>query len=208
MTIFSTAYLPSISYMSCLVKERDVVIEAQETYLKQSYRTRCKVMTANDTESLIVPVVRPNGCKSSTREVLVDYATNWQQIHRRCLESAYRAAPYFEHYYPYFAPLFDRKHDTLLSLNEASLNAVFKALKLSCNISYSNTYEKVSTGDYRDLFHPKRPFPAEIFTPYYQVFDTKWPFRPDLSIIDLIFNEGPGALPYLKKLNIPLNHEG
>lgn len=208
MAIFSTAYLPSISYMSCLVKEQEVVIETQETFLKQSYRTRCKVMTANDTESLIVPVVRPNGCKSLTKDVLVDYATNWQQIHRRCIESAYRAAPYFEHYYPYFSSLYDRRYDTLLSLNETALNAIFKALKVNYNIEYSSTYIKELTGDYRSYFHPKRPFSAELFPPYYQVFCNKWPFRPDLSIIDLIFNEGPSALSYLRNLSISTNHEG
>lgn len=174
------------------------MVEVCETYHKQTYRNRCRVMTANGVESLSVPVVKVNGNHTMTRNVAVSYKEHWQQIHRRCLESAYKAAPYFDHYYDYLRPVFETRHERLIDLNDAALQAVFKMLKLDREIVHTTDYVREVDGDYREAFSPKIEPDPNTFPGYYQVFGAKFPFAPDLSILDLLFNEGPGAKLFLR----------
>lgn len=174
------------------------MIEVCETYHKQTYRNRCRVMTANGVESLSVPVVKVNGNHTMTRDVAVNYKEHWQQIHRRCLESAYKASPYFDHYYDYLRPLFETRYERLIDLNDAALRAVFKMLKTDRETVHTTDYAREVDGDYREAFSPKIEPDPNAFPSYYQVFGAKFPFAPDLSILDLLFNEGPGAKLFLR----------
>ena len=195
MAIFSTAYFPCISYMAYFLKDEAPVIEVFETYHKQTYRNRCRVMTANGVQSLSVPVIKMNGNHTMTKDVVVSYKEPWQQIHRRCLESAYKAAPYFDHYYDYLKPLFKTRFEKLIDLNDAALKAVLKMLKIQKEIVHTTDYILQTDNDLREVFNPKTiPNPA-LFPKYYQVFSAKFPFAPDLSVLDLIFNEGPNSTP-------------
>ena len=194
MAIFSTAYFPCISYMARYIEDSAPVIEIWETYHKQTYRNRCRVMTANGVESLSVPVVKVNGNHTMTKEVVISYKEHWQQIHRRCLESAYKAAPYFDHYYDDLKPIFEQRFERLVDLNDAALKAVLKMLKSNREIVHTTDYVHVVENDLREAFSPKAISKPDSFPEYYQVFNTKFPFTPDLSILDLLFNEGPEAM--------------
>ena len=197
MSLFSTAYFPCISYMARFLEEPSPVIEICDTYHKQTYRNRCRVMTANGVESLSVPVVKVNGNHTMTKDVVISYKEHWQQIHRRCLESAYKAAPYFDHYYDYFKPVFETRFEKLIELNDAALQAVLKALKANREIVHTNDYIHEIENDLREAFSPKKEIDCGRFPTYYQVFSAKHPFVPDLSILDLLFNEGPESTSYL-----------
>jgi hypothetical protein len=200
MTFFTTAYFPSISYMARFLAEDEPVVEIWETYHKQTYRNRCRVMTANGVESLSVPVVKVNGNHTMTKDMAISPIEPWQHIHSRCLESAYKASPYFDHYYDYLKPIFERHFERLIDLNDAALRAVFKMLKVKKEIIHTTDYVRDCEDDFREVFTPKKPFDANLFPTYYQVFSEKFPFAPDLSVLDLIFNEGPEAINYLKQI--------
>lgn len=197
MTLFSTAYFPSISYMARFLHDPAPVIEVFETYHKQTYRNRCRVMTANGVEALSVPVVKVNGNHTLTKDVAVSYKEHWQQIHRRCLESAYKASPFFDHYYDELRPLFENRFERLIDLNDAALLAVLKLLKTKKEIVHTSDYVRETENDLREAFSPKKNIESSLFPTYYQVFGEKYPFAPDLSILDLIFNEGPEAMEFL-----------
>ena len=201
MTLFTTAYFPCISYLACFLSTNEPLVEVWETYHKQTYRNRCRVMTANGVENLSVPVIKVNGNHTMTKDVAISYAEPWQQIHRRCLESAYKAAPYFDHYYDYLKPIFETHFDRLIDLNDAALRAVLKILKVNKEIVHTTDYVKQVDNDLREAFSPKAKVEVDSFPSYYQVFNTKYPFEPDLSVLDLLFNEGPEAITYLDKLS-------
>ena len=186
--------------MARFLAEDDTVIEVYETYHKQTYRNRCRVMTANGVESLSVPVVKVNGNHTMTKDILVSYQEPWQQVHRRCLESAYKAAPYFDHYYDYVRPVFENQFERLIDLNDTALKAILKTLKTNKEIIHTEDYVREAEKDFRETFSPKKLNNPDLFPSYYQVFNTKFPFAPDLSILDLLFNEGPESLPYLLTL--------
>ena len=205
MALFTTAYFPCVSYMACFLKEEGPAIEIWETYRKQTYRNRCRVMTANGVQSLSVPVIKVNGNHTMTKDVVVSYDQPWQQIHRRCLESAYKASPYFDHYYPYIEPLLSQRFDRLIDLNDAALKTILKLLKTPKEILHTSDYAHETEHDFREAFNPKNPLDATSFPSYYQVFGTKFPFAPDLSILDLLFNEGPSASRYLSELILSAN---
>lgn len=193
MTLFSTAYFPCFSYMARFLQDPSPVIEVFDTYHKQTYRNRCKVMTANGVESLSVPVVKVNGNHTMTKDVVISYKEHWQQIHRRCLESAYKAAPYFDHYYDYLRPIFEGRFERLVDLNDTALKAILKMLKVQKEIVHTTDYAHKTENDLREAFSPKENLDPTSFPEYYQVFSAKFPFAPDLSVLDLIFNEGPEA---------------
>ena len=200
MTLFTTAYFPSISYMARFLKEDAPVVEVWETYRKQTYRNRCCVMTANGLENLTVPVVKPNGNHTMTRDILVSDHAPWQHIHSRCLESASKNSPYFDPYYHLLRPIFEGRFERLIDLNDTALQAVLKMLKTKKEIVHTTDYVREAENDLREAFSPKKALDASLFPTYYQVFSEKFPFAPDLSVLDLVFNEGPEAVEYLRRL--------
>ena len=202
MALFSTAYFPCISYMVHFLADSMPVIEMWETYHKQTYRNRCRVMTANGVESLSVPVIKVNGNHTMTKDVVISYKEHWPQIHRRCLESAYKAAPYFDHYYEFLKPIFETRFERLIDLNDTALQAILKILKANHAIVHTTDYLHEVKEDFREAFNPKNTPNPNLFPKYYQVFNTKYPFAPDLSILDLLFNEGPESRNLLKELKI------
>ena len=200
MSLFSSAYFPSISYMARFLTEDEPIVEIWETYHKQTYRNRCRVMTANGVENMSVPVVKVNGNHTMTKDIAISYVEPWQHIHSRCLESAYKASPYFDHYYDYLRPIFEGHFERLIDLNDATLKTVLKMLKVKKEIVHTTDYVRDAENDLRDAFSPKKQADVSLFPTYYQVFSEKYPFAPDLSVLDLIFCVGPEAAEYLKSL--------
>lgn len=198
--LFSTAYFPPIAYVAIMLQHTEIHIETKETFPKQTYRNRMEIMTAGGKRTLTVPVLRNN--HSRTEEVAVDYKERWNIIHLRTLEAAYSASPYYQYYKDGIETLLTRRYDRLLELNQDTLLWVLKQLKTTCAVDYTTDYLPASgdTMDYRNTFSPKVPYPTDHFTPYYQVFADRQPFTPNLSILDLLFNLGPEAKDYLKRI--------
>lgn len=196
LRIFPTAYLPSIQYISYFVKTEDVSIELYETYQKQSCRTRCRVMTANGIQTLTVPVIKVNGNHTLTKDIEISYKESWQQTHLRCLESAYRKSAYFDYYFPYFEKIYKQKFNTLVEMNDFCLKTILKLLKVKKEYTFTDDFEKIADDkDYRISLSKQEG--AVMTSQYYQVFADRHGFVPNLSIVDLLFNEGPDSISYL-----------
>ncbi|MCQ2185705.1 MAG: WbqC family protein [Bacteroidales bacterium] len=191
MDILSTAYFPPISYIS-LLKRGDVFLEAHENYQKQSWRNRCNILTANGIESLQVPVVHSGGSfRHPIGEILVDYSRDFLVRHQRALDSAYMSSAYYQYYRDELFAIMDRRPATLWEWNHSLLCFVLRQLGIA-----PPPLTQEFTGANLDI-HPKH---ADIYfkeKPYFQVFSQKYGFVPNLSILDLLFNEGPAAIDYL-----------
>lgn len=193
--IFSTAYFPPTAYLSAITRHRDVLIEAKETFPKQTYRNRTEILTAGGVRTLTVPLKRNN--HSRTEEVTIDYSTRWNIIHMRTLTAAYSASPYFLYYKDALEEILMHRYDRLLDLNQTAMKWLLKQYKIECKIALTDTWNDTAAEDYRNIFSPKVPYPTDTFKPYYQVFADRIPFVPNLSALDLLMNIGPEAKEYL-----------
>ncbi len=197
MVLFSSAYFPPVSYMQALVRADEVMIECQETYPKQTYRNRCYIYSANGKLPLIVPVIKPNGNQTKTKDILISYEEPWQKNHARALESAYNASPYFLYYRDDIEDILFSHHELLLDLNLDILRKIFELLGIEKKINLNTRFEKKPEGiDLRNHFSPKKEERIS-FGEYFQVFSTKHGFISNLSILDLLFNLGPESHNYL-----------
>lgn len=193
-----------------------VYIEACENYQKQSYRNRCRFYAADGVQALSFPIVHEGGThKNPVGEVKVDYSTPWLQQHERAIVSAYRTSAYFEYYQDELFAIMDSRPERLLDLNMALLHFFIEKTGLMVDLRLTSEYSpegvvqdadgyEVKCEDLREVIHPKRPnsilSDLELEKPYFQVFAPKYGFKSDLSIMDLLFNEGPDSILYLKKL--------
>ncbi len=197
--LLTTAYFPPIPYFSAINQAQHIYIEQYENFGKQSYRNRCEIMTANGTIPLSIPVAKANS-KTLIKDLKIVYTTNWQKLHFKSIESAYKNSPYYEYYIDDIIPFFEKKEIFLLDLNNTITATISKLLKLKKNILYTPHYIPEGTPNYTDLrtaIHPKAShrnpqieFPSH---PYRQTFNDRFPFTPHLSILDLIFCCGPEA---------------
>lgn len=199
--LLSIAYLPPITWMAVALQSGSIVLEIHETYPKQTFRNRCNIATASGILSLTIPVKRVNGNHTKTCEIQIDNSKNWQLLHWRSIITAYNKSPYFLYYRDLFEPIFLKQYELLVDFNRELLNVIFNALKIK-NIGILSTTEYEMKPDFQDLrnsFHPKYPHRDVTYNlpRYMQAFEEFHGFLPDLSIIDLLFNLGPDALPYL-----------
>ncbi|MBN2518992.1 MAG: WbqC family protein [Bacteroidales bacterium] len=201
--VLTTAYLPPIQYFSKIINTDLILIEQFESYSKQSYRNRCEIYGANGKISLSIPIVKNHKRKTLIKDIKIDYDTNWQKNHWKSIESAYNSSPYFEHFLDYFLPFFQNKFVFLFDYNLDIISAIFSILEIKAPIERTRLFKKKYDDciDYRYALHPKPQFTNNEFIPvfYNQVFIEKHGFISNLSIIDLIFNEGPNSIEILKK---------
>jgi len=198
-------YLPCIEYFAYLYHTNSIYIEAQENYVKQSYRNRCRIKGANQVDDLSVPTVNMHA-KVLVRDVKIDYTRNWANQHRRAIRSAYGNAPFYEYYASYFDEVWERKHKFLFDLDMDMLEKCLQLTGISKQIGLTERYEKekeTSLIDRRGKISPK--FDSENYdkvasAKYYQNFGST--FEPNLSIVDLLFNEGKNTLEILKLCKI------
>lgn len=199
--LLNTAYFPPIGYMRALNRHPDTCIEQFENYGKQSYRNRCEILSANGKLTLTVPIKKNGKAKFLTKEAEIDYSTPWQRLHCKGIESAYKNSPFYDYYEEDFNIYFERKEKYLLDLNLNILHTLSGLLKLHTAVRLTEDYIPENSAPYTDrraAFHPKNPTPLSTEArPYPQVFGEKFPFMPDLSILDLLFNMGPEAPDYL-----------
>lgn len=178
-------------------------MESCEHYQKQSFRTRCAILTANGREVLSLPVVHRHD-KEPIRETRIDYSTPWQRTLWRAIESAYGGSPFFLYYRDAIQPFFEKRFELLFDYNFLIIKALINALRLPATVSTTEDFLPMADNDLRQLIHPRRQsdagYPLRLTEPYYQVFAHKFGFVPNVSVIDLLFNLGPEAGPYLQRL--------
>ena len=197
--LVSTAYLPPIEYFSLLSESDTALIEKEENYIKQTYRNRCYILSANGTQMLTIPVLEGSFHKTAIKDIRIDYSKRWIQVHLRAINAAYRSSPYFDFYYDDIERIITANPKFLLDLNFELLSFLLSALKISTEIKHTTHFEPATNGknDYRYLISPKI---AELRNTkrYRQTFALESGFVQRLSIIDLLFNMGPDSGLYLK----------
>ncbi len=196
--LLSTAYLAPVQYYAKLLTAAPVLIEQHDNFIKQTYRNRCVILSANGNLTLSIPVVRELSHKVKVKDTRIAYDEDWQKIHWRAIESAYRSAPFFEFYADGFEPFYHKKYTFLLDFNMQMQKVVLDYLKIKPDIQLTEDYVfDIVKNDFRDTIHPKpsKHKPDNFFNPepYQQVFIERFGFQANLSIIDLIFNTGSEA---------------
>lgn len=226
--LLSTAYFPPIEYFAAIANSHTILLEGEEMYQKQSYRTRCHIPSGNGLLVLTIPVLRDNGVhKNPVKEIKIDYSKPWLIQHKRAMEAAYMSSPFFEYYADDIFPLLDKKEPYLFDLNLRLIEKVMELIGLKNNIQITTQYLNsnavcayemapepdglfstehhllcASPIDLRERIHPKYKGDnllqlLQIEKPYYQVFTNKQGFIPNLSILDLLCNEGPNSISFL-----------
>ena len=200
--LLSTAYLPPVLYFAHIAKARTVYLEKKETYTKQTYRNRCEIYSANGKLRLSIPVIRVNGNHTKINDIIISHSENWPRAHWRAFESAYNSSPYFLYYKDALAPFFNDRHTSLFEYNTSLLNTILELLELYPEIRFTETYSQANDDlvDLRNKISPDISISKDHFPEYQQVFSEKSGFLPNLSILDLLFNEGPGSLEYLNSV--------
>jgi hypothetical protein len=196
----STAYLAPVEYYMQLNNLGCIVIEKMDSYVKQTYRNRCVIATANGLQTLSIPVVKPDFHKCYTKDIRIADHGSWRHLHWNAIVSAYNSSPFFEYYADDFYPFYEKKYDFLFDFNKQLRELICSLLDIYPDVSYSTCYEvniKSDGADLREAIHPKKEFHTKRFKPYCQVFESKYGFQPNLSIIDLLFNMGPEAILFL-----------
>ncbi len=198
--IFTISYFPNILTVQKIMEAEKVWIEQHENFIKQSYRSRCNILGPNDILTLSVPVI--GGRKNTPiRQILIDNRQRWQHIQWRSITSGYSKSPFFEHYEDTVKKVVFNNYECLFDLAIASMMACFEMLGIPLNIKYTEGYKQNYEDpflDFRETLNKKETsYDADIFTPipYYQNFGKL--FAPNLSIMDLVFCEGPDSINIL-----------
>lgn len=213
--LLSTAFFPPVSWFAAAAKDWgrvvvtnpssfcDVYLEAHENFQKQSYRNRCIIASANGPEAISVPVVHDGDIfHTPITEIRVDYKDQWVKKAWRAIESAYSTSANFEYYKDDIYAILSSGIPTLWDLNLRIIEFFIQKIRLGIRIVPTESYASAGNAlDYRNVIHPKRQNTIlkdlDMEKPYFQVFAGKYGFQSDLSVMDLLFNEGPQSLLYL-----------
>jgi len=197
--ILPTCYLPNLSYFNQLSNADTFALEKYEHFPKQTFRTRTQIATANGILELIIPIIHGKKDRVPMKDVRINYDEPWQRLHWMSIQTAYRRSAYFEFYEDDFRPFYEQKETFLFDFHLKQLQVLLKMLKLEKEIHFTDSFEEIADTslDRRKIIHPKKPSLISHPVPYYQVFEEKNGFIPNLSIIDLLFNQGPQAKAYL-----------
>ena len=191
-------YFPNIAHFAAMAQAKNVVFEIEDNYQKQTYRNRTTIYGANGALILSVPVVFTQKNRQKFRDVKIANDTNWQSLHWKSLESAYRTSPFFEFYEDDLKPLFSFKETYLLDFNFKCIDIIFDCLQIDVSFNKTESYQKIvdDKTDLRNRVNPKQK--AQLFSNYTQVFNNKHGFINNLSVLDLLFNEGTNTINYLQ----------
>ena len=203
MLLYPTYFSPIIQYVA-IAKAENLTFEVEDNYQKQTYRTRCYIYSPNGKQLLNIPVKNANS-KQKTKDVLIDYSFDWQKQHIKSIEAAYRSSPFFEFYEDDIQAIYNEKPSFLLDFNLKCHDLIADLLLLEIPYSKTTVFEKTSSHheDLRLLADAKRD-KKNNFSMYTQVFDDKHGFIENLSILDLLCNEGTTALNYLENQKLAL----
>ena len=192
-------YFPSISHFVAIAQSDLVTFEMDDNFQKQTNRNRMYIYSPNGVQLLNIPIKHSKEAHQKTKDVRLETAFDWQKQHFKSLEAAYRTSPFFEYFEDDIAPIFQKKHIFLMDLNLETMSIVSKCLGLEFDYNETAEYfhEVTDKTDLRGLINGKKD--SSLFEPYTQVFEEKHGYLNNLSILDLLFNEGRYALDYLKK---------
>lgn len=193
------SYFPSISHFVAIAQSDLVTFEMDDNFQKQTNRNRMYICSPNGIQLLNIPIKHSKDVHQKAKDVRLETAFDWQKQHFKSLEAAYRTSPFFEYFEDDILPIFQKKHEFLMDLNLETMSIVSKCLGLEFDYDETTEYfhEVADKTDLRGLINGKKD--NSQFEPYTQVFGEKHGYLNNLSILDLLFNEGRYALDYLKK---------
>jgi len=189
----SSTYFGPVQWYQKLLRYDRVYVEHCDSYVKQTYRNRCLIATTHGVQALTVPVSSEGG------HIRISSHGNWRHQHWQALQSAYGDSPFFEFYEDDLLPFFTEEWEQLYDFNEAIRRKICELIDIRPDVVLTTTYQHTAENDFRDAIQPKHPAPDPTFQPrrYYQVYEQKHGFLPNLSILDLLFNMGPESVFYL-----------
>ena len=197
--LFPMFYLPPVEYFVKLqVYKPTIQVEREEHFPKQTYRNRAHICSPDGVLSLVVPVVKGSKQHTKIKDVKISYDFDWQRLHWQSLQACYRRSAYFEYYEDDLAPFYEKSFPFLFDYNEQLLQFILKAIKLKLEFDYTQSFEAElnELTDLRNTFSAKKEADFNQ-KPYMQVFEDRNGFQKNLSIADLLFNQGPHSVNYL-----------
>jgi hypothetical protein len=197
--IFPLFYLPPTGYFSALnTLQFNLSFERHEHFPKQTFRNRASIASPDGILDLTVPVIKGSKVHTPFKDVKISYDLKWQRLHWLSLQNCYRSSAYFEFYEDGLVPFYEKKQEFLFDYNLELFKWICKQLKMDTPLNFTTDYQpKVQSDlDFRDKFGKKEIYSTET-KPYFQVFSDRNPFLPNLSILDLLFNQGPQAKSFL-----------
>lgn len=197
--LLSSAYFGPVQWFQKLHRYDRCLIERYDNYVKQTYRNRCVIAATGGPQTLTVPIERYDGSKCLMRDIRISDHGAWRHVHWNAIVSSYGESPFFDYYADDILPFFERRWKYLYDFNLDITHTVCSLLDIRPVIEPTSDYirtEDVAVDDFRDAIRPKHPLPDAAFEPrpYYQVYSRKHGFLPNLSILDLLFNEGPEGI--------------
>ncbi len=199
MSLFLPTYFSPIAQYMAITNADEIVFEVEDNFQKQTYRNRCYIYGPNGKQLLNIPVKHISGPKKKkTKDTLVDNTTPWQSQHLKSLQIAYRNSPFFEFYEDDLLPIFTKNYTYLLDLNIDTYLFITDALQISQHYTKTDEYVVSEEKEFRNLANAKQELDIK-FNRYIQMFDDKHGFQKNLSILDLLFMEGPNAISFLEK---------
>ncbi len=209
--ILSSTYFGPVQWYQKLNRYEECLIERHESFIKQTYRNRMIIPTTNGPLSLTIPT--NHGTSLAMKDIRISDHANWRHVHWNALLSAYGESPFFEYYQDDIRPFYEKKYEFLFDFNMEIMEKMIELLDIRPHVKVTDCYfpkksEKQASHtsdspseivDFRDAIRPKKPLPDADFIPqrYYQVYEQKHGFLPNMSILDLLFNEGNEAIFYL-----------
>lgn len=191
MNVLSLHYLPNVVWMKNLLSG-NCIIDVHEHFIKQTYRNRAVILSANGPLSLTIPV-KKTGVKTPMKDLIADNEVSWQKQHWESIVTAYGSSPYFIHYADGFKAIYGKAVTNIADFELELLRLVLRYMKVEADLVFSESYIETHAGDLRIYISPKNSRIEERFKPYLQVFADKFPFYPNLCILDALFNLGPEA---------------
>jgi hypothetical protein len=192
--LLATTYFGPVQWYQKLYRADSVIIDADEPFMKQSYRNRCYIAAANGVQALTVPIEKAR----LTRDVRISDHGDWRRVHWNAIVSAYGESPFFEYYQDDLRPFYEQRWDFLYDFNEAIRQTMCDLIDIPSHLSPLTSHLSSLT-DLRTAINPKHPAPDADFQakPYYQVYASRYGFQPNLSVLDLLLNMGPESIFYL-----------
>lgn len=213
--LLSSTYFGPVQWYQKLYRYDRVLIEQHDSFIKQTYRNRCVIATTQGTQALTIPIERDNGMVQASatpmKDIRISNHGKWRSEHWNALRSAYGDSPFFDYYADDLHPFFEKHWDFLLDFNLDITHTLCELLDITPSIALTDaftapdqyaalpTQPNEQLTDYRDAIRPKHPTtdPSFVPRPYYQVYQQKHGFLPNLSILDLLFNMGNESILYL-----------
>lgn len=195
-------YFPSISHYIAMVKAESVTFEMEDNFQKQTNRNRMYIYSPNGIQLLNVPIKHSKNKHQKYKDVRIENDFAWQKNHFKSLEAAYRTSPFFEYFEDDFRPIFEKRKEFILDLNLEIFELINQALGIKIIIEKTTDYfhDTPNYMDFRFLANGKKD--STQIEEYTQVFNAKHGFINNLSILDLLFNEGRYAVDFLKNQSL------